>query len=102
LLEDNVAFYRSLDDAGKIRFDGKIKDILSYITINGVNTVVDDLDKLLVASSAVIPIFGFNEWRYYNLRNVLLYEDAFTSDQFSTTDKDRNTLGMIVLALCSK
>jgi MtfA peptidase len=95
LLEDNVAFYRSLDDAGKIRFEEKVKDILSYITISGVNTGVDDVDKLLVASSAVIPIFGFNEWRYYNLRNVLLYEDAFTADQFSTTDKDRNTLGMV-------
>ncbi|QEC68053.1 zinc-dependent peptidase [Panacibacter ginsenosidivorans] len=95
LLEDNVAFYRSLDDAGKIRFEEKIKAIFSYITISGVNTTIDDLDKLLVASSAVIPIFGFNEWRYYNLRNVLLYEDTFTADQFSTTDKDRNTLGMV-------
>jgi Mlc titration factor MtfA (ptsG expression regulator) len=95
LLEDNVAFYRSLDDAGKIRFEEKVKDFLSYITISGVNTTIDDLDKLLVASSAVIPIFGFNEWRYYNLRNVLLYEDAFTADQFSTTDGDRNILGMV-------
>lgn len=95
LLEDNVAFYRSLDNTGRPRFEEKIKEVLSYITITGVNTTVEDLDKLLVASSAVIPIFGFNEWRYYNLRNVLLYEDAFTSDQFSTRDKQRNTLGMV-------
>lgn len=95
LLEEHVAFYRSLDDAGKISFEEKIKDFLSYITIKGINTIAEDLDKLLVASSAVIPIFGFPEWRYYNLRNVLLYEDAFTADQFSTTDKERNTLGMV-------
>ncbi|CAN5654765.1 hypothetical protein BH10BAC2_BH10BAC2_01050 [soil metagenome] len=95
LLEEYVAFYRSLDNSGKIRFEEKIKDFLSYITIQGVNTTVEDLDKLLVASSAVIPIFGFDGWHYYTLRNVLLYEDAFTADQFSTKDKDRNTLGMV-------
>jgi len=95
LLGEHVVFYRSLDGAGKLRFEEKIKDFLSYIKIEGVNTAIDDLDKLLVASSAVIPIFGFYEWRYYNLRHVLLYEDAFNADQFFTTDKDRNTLGMV-------
>jgi Mlc titration factor MtfA (ptsG expression regulator) len=95
LLKEHVAFYRSLDDTRKIRFEEKVKDFLSYITITGVNTGVEDLDRLLVASSAIIPIFGFPGWHYYNLRNVLLYEDAFTADGFSTTDKDRNTLGMV-------
>lgn len=95
LLLENVAFYRLLDDAGKLRFEEKLKEFLAYINIIGVNTAVDDLDKVLVASSAVIPIFGFNNWRYYNLSHVLLYEDAFTPDQFSTKDKDRNALGMV-------
>jgi MtfA peptidase len=95
LLLENVAFYRSLDNAGKLRFEEKIMDFLSYIKIDGVNTAIEDLDKLLVASSAVIPIFGFHEWRYYNLRHVLLYEDVFNADRFSTTDQERNTSGMI-------
>lgn len=95
MLEENVAYYRFLDEDRKTLFEDKIRKFLSYITITGVNTVVEDLDKLLIASSAVIPIFGFEDWHYYNLRNVLLYEDAFTADNFSTTHKDRNTLGMV-------
>ena len=95
LLSENVAFYRSLSEADKIRFEEKIKDFLSYVTISGVNAEVDDLDKLLVACSAVIPIFGFDNWHYYNLRNVLLYPDAFTADNFSPESGDRNTLGMV-------
>src|SRR6266498_4242791 len=95
LLHDYVAFYRSLNDADKLRFEEKIKYFLSYVKIYGVSTEVDDLDKLLVASSAVIPIFGFDNWHYYNLRYVLIYEDAFNEDSFSTTDIERNIWGMI-------
>lgn len=95
ILEDNVAFYRSLNTLNKSLFEEKVKEFLSYISITGVNTTVDDLDRLLVASSAVIPIFGFPSWHYYNLQTVLLYEDAFTAEQFSTKDKNRNVLGMV-------
>ena len=95
LLEENVAFYRSLDNSGKIHFEEKIKEFLGYIRIHGVNTNVDDLDRLLVASSGVIPIFGFPEWKYYNLRDVLLYPDSFKADDFSTKGNERDVLGMV-------
>src|SRR6476620_11345241 len=95
LLHDNVAFYRSLSNTNKLRFEEKIEDFLSYVKIYGVSTEVDELDKLLVASSAVIPIFGFDNWHYYNLRYVLLYEDAFNAENFSTTDFESNIWGMV-------
>ena len=95
LLQEHVAFYRSLDDAGKMRFAEKIKEFLGYVRIKGVNTNVDDLDRLLIASSAVIPIFGFPEWRYYNLRDVLLYGGSFNEVDYSTSGKDRDVLGMV-------
>lgn len=95
LLEKHVAFYHSLDDTGKIKFEKKIKEFLGYIRITGVNTNVDVLDKLLIASSAVIPIFGFPEWRYYNLRDVLLYGDSFNDTNYSIIGKDRDVLGMV-------
>lgn len=95
ILEQHVAYYRSLDDPGKHRFEEKIKEFLGYIRIHGVDTEVDGLDRLLVASSAVIPIFGFPEWRYYNLRDVLLYKDDFNIETFSTTGTSRDTLGMV-------
>jgi Mlc titration factor MtfA (ptsG expression regulator) len=95
ILSEHVAFYRSLDDEGKIRFEEKIKELLGYIRITGVNTTVDDLDRLLVASSGVIPIFGFPEWRYYNLRDVLLYPHSFNEISFLTEGADRYVLGMV-------
>jgi hypothetical protein len=95
LLSKHVAFYRALDDEARARFADKIKEFLSYIRITGVDTQVDDLDRLLVASSAVIPIFGFPEWRYYNLRDVWLYADTFNADNYSTKGKGRDVLGMV-------
>ncbi len=95
LLSAHVIYYRNLDLAGKIRFEKKLKEFLGYIRITGVGTTVDDLDRLLVASSAVIPIFGFPEWKYYNLRDVLLYPDTFNADDYSTTGHDRDVLGMV-------
>lgn len=94
LLNTNVAFYRQLNEADKLRFENRIKEFLSYVRIHAVNTGMDDLDKLLVASSAIIPTFNF-DWRYYNLSDVLLYADTFNSEEFSVTAKERNILGMV-------
>ena len=95
LLHENVAFYHSLSDKEKIRFEEKVKKFLGYVRISGVNTIVEDIDRLLVASSAVIPIFGFPEWKYYNLREVLLYPESFDKEEFLVTNNKRNTLGMV-------
>ncbi len=95
LLMKHVAFYRLINNEEKIRFEKKIVEFLSYVRIHGVNTNVEDIDKLLVAASAVIPIFGFPEWKYYNLRDVLLYPDTFDKNEFLSGDQDKNTLGMV-------
>ncbi|HLY71666.1 MAG TPA: M90 family metallopeptidase [Puia sp.] len=95
LLAEHVVFYRSLEESGKARFEEKIKEFLGYIRIEGVNTSVADLDRVLIASSAVIPIFGFPEWRYYNLRNILLYADAFNENTYSTIGEGRDVSGMV-------
>jgi len=94
LLNENVYYYNQLTDADKQLFENRVKDLLSYVKIHGVHTEITDLDKLLVASSAVIPAFGF-DWHYYNLTDVLLYADHFNSDEFSVTGKDRNIMGMV-------
>jgi MtfA peptidase len=97
ILEEHVAFYRSLDNDHKNLFEQKIMEFLGYVRIHGVGTNVDDVDKVLVASSGVIPIFGFPEWKYYNLRDVLLYPYAFDQHKFLLQDakNSRNTLGMV-------
>jgi MtfA peptidase len=95
LLQSHVAFYRSLKDDEKMRFDEKLKEFFRYVRITGVNTTVEDIDRLLVAASAVIPIFGFTDWKYYNLREVILYPESFDREEFLSEHNKRNTLGMV-------
>jgi Mlc titration factor MtfA (ptsG expression regulator) len=87
VLDEYVSYYNRLDE--------KIKEFLSYVRIDGVDTTVEELDKLLVAASAVIPIFGFEKWEYYNLRNVLLYPASFNKDEFLASGYEKNAMGMI-------
>ncbi len=94
ILAEHVSFYRLLDDAGRNRFEEKIKEFLGYIRIHGVNTEITDLDKLLISSSAVIPIFGFPEWKYYNLRDILVYPGSFNEEDFKTNGK-ADIMGMV-------
>ena len=95
LLSQHISYYKRLNAKNKVRFEEKIKEFLGYVRIDGIDTTVNDLDKLLVASSAVIPVFGFDKWKYYNLRNVLLYPGSFNKDEFLAAGYEQNTLGMI-------
>ncbi|WP_340170482.1 hypothetical protein [Lacinutrix sp.] len=35
---------------------------LNEINIDGVNTEIEELDEILIASSGIIPVFGFPNW----------------------------------------
>jgi Mlc titration factor MtfA (ptsG expression regulator) len=94
ILLQHISFYRDLDDAGKLLFEQKVNAFLTGITIEGVGTVVDDTDKVMIASSAVIPIFGFKDWEYQNLTNVILYPDTFDGE-FQFEGENRSILGMV-------
>lgn len=94
LLLENVQFYQELQPREKIRYENRISAFLAATHIEGVGTTIDALDRLLVASSAIIPVFGFPDWRYQNLTNVLLYPDTFNTD-FQFEGGSRNILGMV-------
>jgi len=89
-----VAYYKKLDQKDKEKFEKLINEFLQYIRIEGVGTEITDVDRVLIASSAVIPIFGFPDWRYRNLTNVILYPDTFDKD-FQFDGENRNILGMV-------
>ena len=72
LLEEHVLFYRNLLKKRQPEFRQRIMKFLAAGYIDGVETESTDLKKLLVACSAVIPVFGLKEWRYDNLSGVLL------------------------------
>lgn len=94
ILSKRVLFYNSLTEEEKKRFEHKVQEFLLNCRITGIETSIDTSDKLLVASSAIIPIFGFNEWKYINIYEVLLYPTMF-NEKFETTGPDRQILGMV-------
>ncbi len=94
LLNDYVKFYRGLDDGAKEQFEKRAEQFLSAVKITGVNAEVEDLDRLLIASGAIIPVFGIPDWQYINLHEVLLYPGTFNHD-FDQSGSDRPVAGMV-------
>lgn len=94
LLEQNVAYYNGLNEKEKLRFETRIQEFLLNHNVYGIKTDLEDLDYLLVASSAIIPIFQFDNWRYTNIREVLIYPDTFNHN-FETEGAGRRILGMV-------
>lgn len=77
ILTTQVNFYRNLNPEQQLRFESDVQHFLNAVRITGVQTEVTIEDRLLVASSAVIPLFGFPAWTYKNLNEVLLYPTSF-------------------------
>lgn len=94
LLHTHVHFYQNLDQKEKQRFEKKVIKFLKQVRITGIKTEVEDLDKLLVASSGVIPLFGFPSWNYNYLHEVLLYPASFDR-QFDMEDPKEVITGMV-------
>ncbi len=94
ILEEKVEYYRNLPQEKKPQFEDDIIQFLNHVNIEGAKTQVDITDKLLVASSAVIPVFGFPEWQYHFLKYVILYPGAFDSN-YKLEDKTEHLTGMV-------
>ncbi|GAB2468474.1 hypothetical protein GCM10011375_30160 [Hymenobacter qilianensis] len=77
ILMERVAFYLSLTKNEKQRFEKSVQVFLAQTLITGVQTEVDDTTRVLVAASAIIPVFGFPDWEYGNLSEVLIVPDAW-------------------------
>jgi MtfA peptidase len=95
ILTDNIAFFRALDKTKRQQFETEVKEFLAAVKITGVDTAVENLDRVLVAASAVIPVFAFPEWKYTNLKEVLLYSDSFNNSFQTEGGNDRNIMGMV-------
>lgn len=94
VLETEVHYYQQLDAENKLLFQDRIQRFLSKVRITGVNTTVEETDRMLIGASAVIPVFGFPGWEYTNLNEVLLYPDAF-NETFEQEGENRYTLGLV-------
>ena len=94
ILEEQVPFYQQLDKERKEEFENRVQHFLAQTRITGVKTTVENLDKVLIAASAVIPIFNFPGWEYVNLHEVLLYPDSF-NHEFQQEGSHRSVIGMV-------
>lgn len=75
-----VLFYEKLDEQKKEQFKLEVAEFLSRCRITGIETEVSERDRILIASSAVIPVFNFPDWKYSTIDEVLLYPDSFNYD----------------------
>jgi Mlc titration factor MtfA (ptsG expression regulator) len=98
ILAEKVAFYNGLSEEEKTRFETELSDFLKRTRVTGIDTSIDDTDKLLVAASAVIPVFGFRDWHYGSITEVLIYPNSFNAN-FETAGheegSERRITGMV-------
>ncbi|WP_196892350.1 M90 family metallopeptidase [Aureivirga marina] len=87
LLEKHVRYYQKLSPNLKVDFQKRVMYFLAHVKVIGVKTEIDDLDKILVAAGAIIPIFAFPKWQYTYLEEVLIYPKTFNKEQ-QFTDKN--------------
>lgn len=94
ILAAQVPFYQQLTKEKQAEFEERAAHFLTQIKITGVKTIVEDIDQVLIAASAIIPIFNFSGWEYNNLNEVLLYPNSF-DHQYKLEGEGRNILGMV-------
>ena len=96
ILTDRIGFYHTLKtEEDKRRFEKMLQLFLSEKRITGIDVVVDDVTKLLVASSAIIPIFGFRDWEYHNLGEVLVFPGSIKRYKDEKSEAVSEVLGRV-------
>jgi Mlc titration factor MtfA (ptsG expression regulator) len=94
ILNKKVKVYEKLPSDQKPQFEKDMIEFMEGCRITGVDFELNDEDRMLVAASAVIPIFGFPDWKYKNLKEVLIYPSSFNKN-YETAGSDRNIGGMV-------
>ena len=95
LLAQHVSFYQALTAQDKQRFEQRCAGFLVTTPVEGgVQVDVDDLDRLLVAASAVIPVWGFSDWPFLNVDGVFLLPGTF-NERFQCGLPDSLISGMV-------
>jgi MtfA peptidase len=95
ILHKHVSYFVKLDETHQERFRQLVKVFLGEVAITGVRTEIDDTVRVLVAASAVIPIFGFHDWEYHRLEEVLVYPSSFDEGYKTHGGPDENLLGLV-------
>ncbi len=97
ILNEHMGFYRDLDSLQKSGFEKRVQLFLATKEINPVDTEIDDTIRIMVAASAIIPMFAFPEFNYPKLREVIIYPNSF-DENFETQhdeENEENIIGMV-------
>lgn len=95
ILQKDVPFFHTLDAAEQDRFREEVRIFLTEKRITGIKTSVDDKVRVLVAASAIIPIFGFPGWEWDQISEVLIYPTSFNNQYEMGEVGNGDVLGMV-------
>ncbi len=83
ILNEHVNFYVHLENAQKAVFEKRVQLFMGTKKFEPIDTEIDDSIKIMVAASAIIPMFAFPGYNYPNLRVILIYPNSF-DENFQT------------------
>ena len=95
VLQRDVVFFRVLDESDQHRFRRQLQVFLGEKRITGIKVEVDTTTRVLAASSAIIPIFGFPDWEWDQINEVLVYPTRFDGKFEFGDARGHNILGMV-------
>jgi Mlc titration factor MtfA (ptsG expression regulator) len=94
-LQQTVSFYRNLSTAEQLCFEQRCLLFLATTRVESSQDVeVVDNDRLLVAASAIIPVWGFTGWHYFNIESVILLPARF-NEHYQYGLPDSRISGMV-------
>ncbi len=93
-LEKRVAFYRRLNTENKKQFENRALLFLQTTRIESSQHEVTNEDCLLIAASAIIPVWSYPKWHYLNLVAVYLLPQAF-NENLEFNQPDSRITGMV-------
>jgi hypothetical protein len=95
VLQRDVVFFRALDAPEQRRFRQYVQVFLGEKCVTGVGARLDATTRVLVAASASIPIFGFPDWEWDQINEVLVYPNRFDHEFQFGDRRGHDILGMV-------
>lgn len=95
VLQRDVVFFRALEPAEQVRFRRELQVFLGEKRVTGVGCAVHETTRVLAGASAIIPIFGFPEWEWDQINEVLIYPSRFDEEFSFGKGAGKRILGMV-------
>jgi Mlc titration factor MtfA (ptsG expression regulator) len=95
VLQRDVVFFRTLDGEAQRRFRRQLQVFLGEKQVTGIKVRLDTTTRVLAAASAIIPIFGFPDWEWNEIDEVLVYPNRFDGNFQFDDERGHDILGMV-------